>query len=378
MECIPELAFNISKIINSLFGKNKKCLILDLDNTCWGGIIGDEGINGICIGVETPVSEAHYLFQKYIKELKDRGVILAVCSKNDFENAKKGFDHPDSILKFDDFVSFRANWSDKPKNILEIAKEINIDLNSMVFIDDSPVERDAVLFQIPDVSVPDIGSDISDFIKYIDRSGYFEPTTLSGDDIKRNNYYKENNIRLAEHVIFKSYDDFLESLNIILEVRVFSRIYLDRITQLINKTNQFNLTTKRLAFGEVEDIYSSDKYIKIYGKLKDKFGDNGLISVIICKLNVNYCHINLWLMSCRVLKRGVEFAMFDELVRKCLKFNVVKIVGYYYKSDKNTMVSSLYKKLGFTLKEEVDNYTVWELNVENYKNKNTLIEVLND
>jgi FkbH-like protein len=378
MECIPELAFNISKIINSLFGKNKKCLILDLDNTCWGGIIGDEGINGICIGVETPVSEAHYLFQKYIKELKDRGVILAVCSKNDFENAKKGFDHPDSILKFDDFVSFRANWSDKPKNILEIAKEINIDLNSMVFIDDSPVERDAVLFQIPDVSVPDIGSDISDFIKYIDRSGYFEPTTLSGDDIKRNNYYKENNIRLAEHVLFKSYDDFLESLNIILEVRVFSRIYLDRITQLINKTNQFNLTTKRLAFGEVEDIYSSDKYIKIYGKLKDKFGDNGLISVIICKLNVNYCHINLWLMSCRVLKRGVEFAMFDELVRKCLKFNVVKIVGYYYKSDKNTMVSSLYKKLGFTLKEEVDNYTVWELNVENYKNKNTLIEVLND
>ena len=333
MECIPELAFNISKIINSLFGKNKKCLILDLDNTCWGGIIGDEGINGICIGVETPVSEAHYLFQKYIKELKDRGVILAVCSKNDFENAKKGFDHPDSILKFDDFVSFRANWSDKPKNILEIAKEINIDLNSMVFIDDSPVERDAVLFQIPDVSVPDIGSDISDFIKYIDRNGYFEPITLSNDDINRGKYYKENKKRLTEQITFKSYDDFLVSLNMTAEIKNFSPIYLDRIAQLTNKTNQFNLTTRRYTIGEIEKISSSDEYVKIYGKLEDKYGDNGLIAITIGRLDGDYCHVDLWLMSCRVLKRDIEFAMLDELVRKCLKFNVAEIILYSSKSE---------------------------------------------
>ena len=374
----PELAFNISKIISSITGGTKKCLVLDLDNTCWGGVIGDDGLNGINIGTETAVSEAYYSFQQYIKELKDRGVTLAVCSKNDFENAKEGFDHHDSILKFDDFTSFKANWTDKPKNILDIAKEINIDLNSLVFIDDNPAERDIVLSQTPSVSVPDIGRDIADFIKYIDRNGYFEPITLSNDDINRGKYYKENKKRLTEQITFKSYDDFLVSLNMTAEIKNFSPIYLDRIAQLTNKTNQFNLTTRRYTIGEIEKISSSDEYVKIYGKLEDKYGDNGLIAITIGRLDGDYCHVDLWLMSCRVLKRDIEFAMLDELVRKCLKFNVAEIIGYYYKSPKNNMVSDLYERFGFILEEKNEGDTIWKLNIENYNNKNKFIGVTHD
>ncbi len=378
MSAIPELAFNISKIINSITGGTKKCLVLDLDNTCWGGVIGDDGLNGINIGTETAISEAYYSFQQYIKELKDRGVALAVCSKNDFENAKEGFDHPDSVLKFDDFTSFKANWTDKSQNILDIAKEINIDLSSLVFIDDNPAERDIVSSQTPSVSVPNIGSDIADFIKYIDRNGYFEPITLSDDDINRSKYYKENKRRLTEQVTFKSYHDFLISLNMTAEIKNFSSIYLDRIAQLTNKTNQFNLTTQRYTVGEIEKISSSDEYVKIYGKLEDKHGDNGLIAITIGRLDGNYCHVDLWLMSCRVLKRDIEFAMLDELVRRCLKCNVVEIIGYYYKSPKNNMVSDLYERFGFTLEEKNEGDTIWKLNIENYNNKNKFIGITHD
>jgi FkbH-like protein len=374
MSAIPELAFNISKIVNSIMGGAKKCLVLDLDNTCWGGVIGDDGLSGINIGTETAVSEAFYSFQKYIKELKDRGVTLAVCSKNYYENAKEGFDHPDSVLKFDDFTSFKANWNHKSKNIIDISKEINIDVSSLVFIDDNPVERDIVLSQIQNINVPDIGSNITNFIKYIDRGGYFEPITLSNDDIDRNKHYKENKKRLMEVVRFESYNDFLVSLSMIAEVKFFSSIYLDRIAQLINKTNQFNLTTKRYTVGEIVKISSSDKHVKIYGKLKDKYGDNGLISVIIGTLDKEFCHIDLWIMSCRVFKRDMELVMLDELVRRCLELNVTEIIGYYYISPKNNIVKDLYKKLGFTLEYLGDN-PVWRLNIINYKMKNTLISV---
>ena len=288
MNSIPELAFNISKIINSIFGKSKKCLILDLDNTCWGGVIGDDGLNGIDIGLETAVSESFSFFQKYVKELKQRGVILAVCSKNDFQNAKEGFEHPDSILKFDDFSSFKSNWTAKHYNILDIAQEINIGTDSLVFIDDNPVERDLVCSQIPSVSVPNIGSDVINFIDYIDRGGFFEATSLLIDDINRNKYYKENVKRNEDQSTFESYEDFLISLKMTAHIQTFSAVYLERITQLTNKTNQFNLTSKRYNAAEIKAILASDMYIKIYGRLTDKYGDNGLISILIGKIKDNY------------------------------------------------------------------------------------------
>ncbi len=375
MEAIPELAFNLSKIIASIFGKTKKCLVLDLDNTCWGGVIGDDGLDGIQLGTETAVAESFTSFQMYAKELKERGITLAVCSKNDFNNAKEGFSHPNSILKFEDFTAFKANWDPKHQNILGIAKEINIGIDSLVFIDDNPVERDIVSSQVPVVSVPDVGSDVSHFIEHIDRNGYFEPTTLSADDLNRNKYYEGNKKRLEEQSTFQSYDDFLKSLNMLAEIKPFSSLYLDRITQLTNKTNQFNVTTKRYTSGEIEAISQDENYIKLYGKLTDKYGDNGLIAIVIGHTEGTVCHIDLWLMSCRVIKRDMEFAMLDALVAECLDKNVEEIIGYYYKTLKNNMVSSLFEKFGFSLIEQDSGGSKWRLNVSKYTYKNKLIKV---
>ena len=378
MGSIPELAFNISKIINSIFGKSEKCLVLDLDNTCWGGVIGDDGLDGISIGVETAIAESYTSFQKYVKELKQRGVILAVCSKNDFQNAKEGFKHPDSVLKFNDFTSFKSNWDPKHQNILDIAKEVNIGVDSLVFIDDNPVERDLVSSQVPSVSVPNVGNDVIHFIDHIDRNGYFEPISLLVDDINRNKYYEDNKKRSQEQSIFKSYDDFLVSLEMTAEIKSFSSIYLDRITQLTNKTNQFNLTTKRYTASEIENIVTSDEYVKIYGKLTDKYGDNGLIAISIGRINENQCHIDLWLMSCRVIKRDMEFAMLDELVRQCKEKGVLEIIGYFYQSDKNNMVFDLYEKFGFALNDTNGEDTIWRLDISNYENQNKFIGIEND
>lgn len=378
MDAIPELAFNISKIINSLLGKAKKCLILDLDNTCWGGIIGDDGLDGIYIGTETATAEVFTAFQNYVKELKQRGITLAVCSKNDFKNAKEGFGHPESILSFDDFTSFKANWEPKHLNIIDISKEINIGIDSLVFIDDNPVERDIVSSQIQNVSVPDVGNDVINFISHIDRNGYFEPISLLADDINRNKYYEDNKKRAVEESTFKSYDDFLLTLNMTADIKSFSSIYLDRITQLTNKTNQFNLTTKRYTAGEIENVAKNTGYIKIYGNLTDKYGDNGLIAITIGRVQDNQCHIDLWLMSCRVLKRNMEFAMLDELVRQCKIKGVSEIIGYFFQSAKNNMVSDLYEKFGFKLQATNNEDTIWKLDISHYENKNKFIGVSHD
>lgn len=372
---IVHLSSNLSKIICAIFGKTKKCLVLDLDNTCWGGVIGDDGLTGISIGKETAIGETFTKFQEYAKELKDRGIMLAVCSKNDFKNAKEGFLHPDTILKFEDFTSFKANWDPKYLNILEIAKEINIGLDSLVFIDDNPMEREIVSKNIDSISVPNVGEDVINFIDYIDNMGYFETISLSNDDINRNKYYEDNKKRVEEESKFISYENFLESLEMHAEIESFNDIYLDRITQLTNKTNQFNLTTKRYTNAEMEEIKNNEQYIKLYGKLNDKFGDNGLISIVIGSIDKSILHIDLWLMSCRVLKRDMEYAMLDELVKKAKEKNITKIKGYFYQTPKNSMVKLLFKDFGFDLVEEKNESSIWELDINNYKNKNKYIKV---
>ncbi|MFC2074206.1 HAD-IIIC family phosphatase [Campylobacterota bacterium] len=377
-DAIPLLAHNISNIINAIYGKTKKCLVLDLDNTCWGGVIGDDGLDNIQIGTETAVAEAYTAFQQYVKDLKDRGITLAVCSKNDFANAKEGFSHPDSILKFEDFTSFKANWDPKFQNVIDIAKEINIGIDSLVFIDDNPAERDIVSSQVPHVSVPDIGDDITQYIDYIDKSGYFEPIALLEDDTQRNKYYEDNKKRLEEEAQYQTYDDFLQSLEMHSEIKAFTPVYLDRITQLTNKTNQFNLTTKRYTFAEIENMSNSENYITLYGKLSDKFGDNGLISIVIAEIKESVCHIDLWLMSCRVLKRGMEEAMLDSLVTEAQRRNIKTIVGYYFKSKKNSMVLDMYEKFGFTKTEQNDEDTTWSLDIQDYEVKQKNIRVNNE
>ena len=374
---IPTLANNIVGIINSIIGRSKKCLVLDLDNTCWGGVIGDDGIKGIKLGSETASGEAFMKFQTYVKELKKRGIILAVCSKNNHEIAKEGFMHSDSILSFEDFTSFKANWDPKHTNIEKIAHEINIGLDSLVFIDDNAVERNIVQSQLPSVSVPEIGSNILNYIDYIQRNNYFETVNLSNDDLNRNKFYKENLERKKQKSTFKNYSEFLLSLEMKAEIKPFSNIYIDRITQLINKTNQFNLTTRRFKLNEIEKISKDQKFITLYGKLADKFGENGLVSVLIGKLDNEICKIDLWLMSCRVLKRELEYEMFNELVKICKQKNILKIKGEYLPTKKNSMVADFYSDLGFdmVLKND-DGASHWELLTEKFKIKNTSIKII--
>jgi len=349
-DAIPSLAHNLARIVAAVCGKSKKCLVVDLDNTVWGGVIGDDGADNIKIGKETPVGEAYSAFQQYATELKRRGIVLAVCSKNDPEIAAQGFAHPDSILSLKDFAAFKASWDQKYIGLRQIASEINIGIDSLVFVDDNPAERDLVRRQVPEVAVPEMGSDVADFIAFIDRAGYFEPATLSADDLQRTKFYEANLERQSLQADIADYGEFLASLDMTAEIAPFSPKYLDRITQLINKTNQFNVTTKRYSASDVETMTSDPRTLTFYGRLKDKFGDNGLISAIAGTVTDATLHIDVWVMSCRVIKRDMEFAMFDELVRECIARGINRIAGYHYPTAKNAMVADLFSRLGFTLK----------------------------
>lgn len=375
MEAIPTLAYNLSNIIKSIYGKNKKALALDLDNTLWGGIVGDDGVEGIEIGPETSMGQVYSEFQGYLKELKDIGVILNVCSKNEEENAIGGLNHPDGVLKPDDFIVIKANWDPKSKNLADMSGELNLLPESFVFVDDNPAEREIVRSQLNVVS-PEIGS-VEDYIRIIDHSGFFEVTNLSADDAKRNEMYKENVKRAQLEASFDNYGDYLKSLEMKGTVKNFEPIYMERIAQLSNKSNQFNLTTRRYTRAEIEEIAGSDEYIDIYGKLEDKFGDNGVVSVVIGHKNGDVLDMDLWIMSCRVLKRDMEYAMMDELVNKAKNAGIRTIRGYYYPTAKNKMVRDFYAQMGFTLiNEDEEGNRTWEFTVEdNYENKNRYITV---
>ena len=378
MEAIPTLAFNVSNIIKSIYGKNKKALALDLDNTLWGGIVGDDGVEGIEIGPETSMGQVYSEFQDYLKQQKDIGVILNVCSKNEEENAIAGLNHPDGVLKPDDFIVIKANWDPKSKNLADMAGELNLLPESFVFVDDNPAEREIVRTQMNVVS-PEIGS-VEEYIRVIDHSGFFEVTNLSADDAKRNEMYKENAKRAQLQASFDNYGDYLVSLEMKGTIKGFEPIYMERIAQLSNKSNQFNLTTRRYTRAEIEEIAGSDEYIDIYGKLEDKFGDNGVVSVVIGHKNGDVLDMDLWIMSCRVLKRDMEYAMMDELVRKARAAGIKIIRGYYYPTAKNKMVKDFYALMGFTLvKEDDEGNRTWEFAVEDsYVNKNNYINVISD
>jgi FkbH-like protein len=353
------LGHSVAGIVKAAFGKSKKCLVLDLDNTLWGGVIGDDGLQNLILGKDHPVGEAYLDFQRYIKNLRQRGVILAVCSKNDEENAKEGFSHPDSVLRLEDFSAFKANWNTKPENIREIAAELNIGLDSIVFVDDNPAERALVEEQLPEVAVPNVGADVSVFAEVLEQEGYFEVEKIVQDDLSRAAFYSSNAERSACQSQFSDYGDFLSSLQMSAEIGSFRPVYLERITQLINKTNQFNLTTRRYTSGEVEAIAHDPTFLTLYGRLTDKFGDNGLVSVLVGQIVAGVLQIDLWLMSCRVLKREMEFAMFDALVEECQLRGTRKIVGVYIPSKKNSMVAGHYASLGFNAMSETSEGGEW-------------------
>jgi FkbH-like protein len=372
------LAQNVAAIVKSVYGKSKKCLVLDLDNTLWGGVVGDDGVQDLILGSDNPVGEAFRDFQQYVKDLRRRGVILAVCSKNDIENAKEGFSHPDSILKLDDFGAFKANWEQKTTNICQIAAELNIGLDSMVFVDDNPAERALVAEQLPEVATPDIGSNVARFAEILESERYFEVHKVLQDDLSRSGYYNANAQRDAYRVNFPDYGEFLASLEMTAEIAPFSPLYLDRITQLVNKTNQFNLTTRRYTSAEIEVVTTDPHFVTLYGRLADRFGDNGLVSVLIGRVVSEAVELDSWLMSCRVLGREMEFAMFDALVQQCQVRGLRKIVGVYVPSKKNSMVAGHYQNLGFTaIGEDSEIRQVWHYEVpESYTPKTRYVRTI--
>ena len=374
-QAIPEFAYNLSNIIKSVFGKNRKMLMLDLDNTLWGGVVGDLGQQGIEIGHETGMAEGYTEFQRYVKAHKQLGVLLSVNSKNDYENAIEGLKHPDTVLTPDDFVVIKANWDNKDRNTEAIAEEISILPDSFVFVDDNPAERNIVSEQISGIAVPEVNN-VEDYIKTIDRNGYFELTSYTADDIKRNEMYRANIQRAGAEKKFSDYGEYLKSLEMEAYIDKFDDVALARITQLTNKSNQFNLTTKRYTLNEMEDVFADDQYIKIYGRLADKFGDNGIVSVVIGRKEGNELNIDLWLMSCRVLKREMEYAMLDRLVEICRKNGISVINGFYYKTAKNAMVKDLFTDFGFEKTSENENGDrTFRMNVDGYENKNKSIKV---
>lgn len=374
-EVIPDLAYSVACIIKSVYGKNQKVIDLDLDNTLWGGVIGDDGQEGIEIGPETAVGQSFSEFQTFLKGYKNYGVLLAVCSKNDEENALLGLQHPSSVLKPDDFVSFKANWDSKDRNIEQSANEIGLLADSFVFVDDNPAECAIVEAQLPNVPVVNLTS-VSDAMYQLSRSGFFEITSVSKDDLHRSEMYAANARRTAQQKSFTNYTDYLLSLDMNAGITDFLPVYLQRITQLTNKSNQFNVTTKRYTESEMNEVAKSPDHIRLCGQLSDKFGDNGVVSVVIGRCENTTLHIELWLMSCRVLKRDMELAMLDELVKKCRERGIDKIIGYYYRTPKNNMVSELFGTFGFTPESRNENGdSVWSLDITSYTNKNHVIKV---
>ncbi|MCH5167146.1 MAG: HAD-IIIC family phosphatase [Erysipelotrichales bacterium] len=372
---IPYLAFNLAKIIKSLYGKNKKALALDLDNTLWGGVIGDDGVEGISVGPEVPSGQVYYYFQKYLADLKSLGVLLNIVSKNNEEVAIEGLNREGNFLHPDDFIKIKANWGAKNINIRDIAHEISIGADSFVFVDDNPAERKIVKDYIENIAVPNIGNP-EDYIHVLDRNGYFETTILSQEDLKKNELYKENLKRQELESSFEDYDEYLKSLKMKAEIHSFKDVYLERISQLTNKSNQFNLTTKRYTLADIEAVKESDNYITLYGKLEDIFGDNGVVSVVIGEIKERDLHIDLWIMSCRVLKRDMEVAMMDSLVSIAKSRGIKNIYGYYYPTEKNKMVSDFYETQGFDLLLiDENNNKKYLLEVDTYNKRNKNIEV---
>ena len=377
-EAIPYLAQNLAAMIGSLLGKTKKCLVLDLDNTLWGGIVSEDGVENLTIGHETALGESFLTWQKYILQLQKRGIILAVCSKNDMDIAKSGFSHPDCLLKPEDFIAFYANWETKSQNIVQIAKEINIGLDSLVFIDDNPAERAIVREQLPMVTVPKVkGGEPFSYIRAIEDGKYFEVLTVSEDDYKRNQTYQQNKQRKTLELHSESYEEFLKGLDMKAYIKPFEDVYIPRIAQLTNKSNQFNLTTRRYTEEEIRQIAQDNRFVTLYGRLIDRYGDNGVVSVVIGEIKGKELHIRLCLMSCRVLKRNMELAMLDELIHQVQMMGMQKIVGYYIPTKKNKMVSTLLRDFGFKQISSMREMSIWELSsIEKYKNKNVFIKVM--
>jgi len=367
---LPFIAKNIVDIIKAANGKINKCLILDLDNTIWGGIIGDDGINNIQIG-ELGIGKAFSELQMWVKQLKERGIILAICSKNLEKIAKEPFiNHPDMILHLDDISIFVVNWENKVDNIKYIQSVLNIGFDSMVFIDDNLFERNIIRKLIPEITVPELPEDPADYVSYLRSLNLFETVSYSDEDSDRTKKYQYEAKRIKFKTNFSSIDDYLKNLNMITEFAEFDDYHIPRIAQLSQRSNQFNLRTKRYTEQDIKKIRESNQYITRYFKLEDKFGEYGLIGIIILKkIDSDSVFIDTLIVSCRVLKRGIEEFIFNKIVELAASEGYNKIIGEYLPTPKNVLIKGIFKEFGFAKEEDK-----WILDIKNYKVRKTFIQ----
>lgn len=368
LDVIPLYADHVLRLLRAARGRAAKCLVLDLDNTCWGGVIGDDGLDGIRIGQGSAEGEAFLAIQHYALSLRARGIVLAVCSKNDAATARLPFEaHPDMALRLDDIAVFIANWTDKASNIAAIARTLNIGTDALVFLDDNPAERARVRQSCPDVAVPEIGDDPALYPGLLAQGGYFETLALTADDALRADQYRANARRAAAVTEIEDYDTYLASLDMVCEIKPFDAVGRSRIAQLIGKSNQFNLTTRRYSEAEVAALEGDPDCLALQIRLTDRFGDNGMISVVIFrKAGVEWV-CDTWLMSCRVLKRRVEEAVLRVVAQAAHAAGAERLSGVYIPSPRNGVVAGHFRDLGFVAAgTTAQGHPLWTLDLEGY------------
>ena len=344
---LPYIAKQITDIVLSASGSFKKCVVLDLDNTLWGGVIGDDGLDGIQIG-ELGLGHAFSAFQMWLKELKNRGIILCVCSKNNDDTAREPFlKHPEMVLRLEDISVFVANWEDKAGNIRHIQQTLNIGMDSMVFLDDNPFEREVVRSLITGITVPELPENPEEYVDYLRSLNLFETASYSEEDRVRTQQYQAEAQRTMLQNQCADYDAYLQSLQMLAQAKPFDSFHFPRIAQLTQRSNQFNLRTVRYTEQEIAAIAEDDRYVTLYFTLKDKFGDHGLISTVIMEKQGDSLFVGTWLMSCRVLKRGMEEFIVNKMLSTAADLGFQTVVGEYLKTPKNAMVANIYEKLGF-------------------------------
>lgn len=370
VNALPYVAKAVTDVMKALRGTIKKCVILDLDNTLWGGIIGEDGIDHIEIG-ELGRGHVFTNLQRWLKQLKEFGILLAVCSKNDEELAKEPFEQLDEmILKLSDISVFVANWEDKASNIRLIQKTLNIAMDSFVFLDDNPAEREIVRRLLPEVAVPELPEDPALYLEYLQSCNYFESASFDIGARDRTAQYQAEYERNKLQAEYLSIDDYLDSLEMKGRICAFDKEHAARIAQLTQRSNQFNLRTVRYTEGEIDQIADSPDHIPLYFMLKDRFGDYGLVGIMIVKRRSDRtAFVDTWLMSCRVLKRGMEEYMMNGMVSKLLALGYTTIESEYIPTSKNSMVRDIYKQMGFEEYEPCH----YRLNIEEYQVKKTYI-----
>lgn len=369
MDFVPLYADHVARILGAIRGKARKCLVLDLDNTLWGGIIGDDGLEGIALGAGSAEGEAYRAIQAYALALKARGIILAVCSKNEEDAARLPFrEHPEMLLRETDIAVFVANWTDKATNLSAIAKTLNIGIDALTFLDDNPAERARVRQMLPQVAVPEVPDDPAWYPAAVAQAGYFETVTLSADDAQRAEQYRANAERAAAMQLLGDIGAYHRSLEMRCEISRFDDVGRARITQLINKSNQYNLTTRRYTEAEVADVASDPQKFAMQIRLADRFGDNGMISVVIFDRGEEAWVCDTWLMSCRVIGRRVEEAALGVVAQAARTAGAKRLLGSYVPSAKNRMVADHFARLGFTrLSGEADGASEWELVLDGWE-----------